>query len=117
MQTNVVCFSALPRLAPTCSPKLLSAQTTSSTSVRLTWTPTPDNECRNGIIRGYRIGYILTEGKHPETITVDNPSTTSHDVTGLDTYTWYTFSVLAYTVDDGPWSNLSLRSRTDEAGK
>jgi hypothetical protein len=67
------------------------------------------------MLRGYRIGYRLTEGKHPETITVDNPNTTTHDVTGLHEYTWYTLSVLAYTVVSGPWSNL-LTERTDEDG-
>lgn len=101
---------------PTCSPVLLPTQATSSTSVRVTWKPPPDNECRNGILKGYRLRYKLLGREISKNITISNANATTYDATGLLKYRRYIFSVLAYTVENGPWSN-ELTNRTGEDGK
>ena len=102
--------------APTCFPTLVSAQATSSMSIRLTWVPLPNTKCRNGILRGYRIIYHISEGGVTRHIDIKTPNATTRDVTGLRKYTSYRFYVRAYTNENGPMSN-QLTNRTDEDGK
>ena len=103
--------------APTCAPTLTSAQALSSTSVRVTWTPLPNIQCRNGVLRGYKVACKLHSiAKNLQYLDVNNPSSTTTDVTGLGKFTKYSFEVLAYTVKNGPLSNATV-IRTQEDGK
>ena len=103
--------------APTCAPTLVSAQALSSTSIRVTWTPLPNTQCRYGVLRGYKVAYKLhSSGNSLQYLKVNNPSSTTTDVTGVGKYTEYSFQVLAYTVKDGPLSNAKVIT-TKEDGK
>ena len=60
---------------------------------------------RNGIIRGYKIVVEEADGDGSETvIDVVGNLTLTYIVNGLKPQTAYVFSVLAYTVADGPRS-------------
>ena len=103
--------------APTCAPTLVSAQALSSTSIRVTWAPLPHTQCRNGVLRGYKVACKLNLNINSlQYLDVNNPSSTTTDVTGLGKYTEYSFQVLAYTVKDGQLSD-SKAVRTQEDGK
>ena len=69
------------------------------------------------MLRGYKVAYKLhSSGSSLQYLNVNNPSSTTTDVTGLSKYTEYSFQVLAYTVNDGPLSNAPA-IRTQEDGK
>ena len=59
---------------------------------------------RNGIIRGYKL-FVQSSGRDIiRNITITNNQTLAYIVGGLERATPYTFSILAYTVADGPRS-------------
>ena len=69
------------------------------------------------MLRGYKVAYKLhSSGSSLQYLNVNNPSSTTTDVTGLGKYTKYTFQVLAYTVKDGLLSNMKVIT-TKEDGK
>ena len=69
------------------------------------------------MLRGYKVAYKLhPSGSSLQYFDVNNPSSTTTDVTGLGKYTEYGFQVLAYTVKDGPLSNSKVIT-TKEDGK
>ena len=55
-------------------------------------------------------------GRSLQYLDVNNPSSTTTDVTGLGKFTEYSFQVMAYTVMDGPLSDAK-NIRTQEDGK
>ena len=104
-------------VAPQCAPRYTWGSATSSTSIRVTWTPPPNSKCRNGVLRGYKVAYKSTNAYHwIQKTEIDVKDTTTTVVTGLDKYIEYSFQVLAYTVKDGPLSNTLVR-RTKEDGR
>ena len=64
--------------------------------------PAPNQ--RSGFIRGYRLFVQNTGGDIIRNITITNSETLAYVVGGLQRATPYTFSILAYTVADGPRS-------------
>ena len=73
-----------------------------STAVEALW-ELPDISVRNGIIRGYKL-FVQSRGRDIRNITITNNQTLAYIVGGLEQSTPYTFSILAYTVADGPRS-------------
>ena len=63
----------------------------------------PSINNRNGFIRGYRL-FVQRVGGEAWNITIPDNTTLAYIVGGLQKNTHYTFSVLAYTVADGPKS-------------
>ena len=100
-------------IAPSGSPKWLTARYNHPTSVRLSWGAVPEDQ-RNGIITGYS---IQIEG--PDT-TTSIPATgeyaTSKEVSDLKPSTEYTFSVSAKTVA-GSGPAISVSFVTPQEGK
>ena len=69
------------------------------------------------MLRGYKVAYKLhPSGSSLQYLDVNNPSSTTIEVTRLGKYTEYSFQVLAYTVKDGPLSDEKV-IRTQEDGK
>ena len=93
--------------APSCASRRISATAASSTSIRVSWTPLPNTNCINGVLRGYKVAYRMSRTRSKlQYITVNNPSNTSVVVRGLGKYTRYRFQVLAYTIKDGRLSHV-----------
>ena len=74
-----------------------------TTAIEATW-ELPSLNVRNGIIRGYRLFVQTGDGRVVRNITISDDDTLGYIVGGLERATAYTFSVLAYTVADGPRS-------------
>ena len=89
-----------------------------STIVTASW-QLPPADFRNGIIIGFKLFY-KTRGSAgaATTLTINNGTASSKDVTGLDIYTEYEFEMLAFTsVGDGPRSSLVVVAKTMKDGK
>lgn len=72
------------------------------TAIEALWGLPPFND-RNGVIRGYKLFYSEANGEE-EFINITSNETLEYIIGGLKPGTAYTFSVLAYTVADGPKS-------------
>ena len=103
-------------LVPSLPPQKVSAQNTSSSSVLVTWEPVPRGHI-HGILGGYRVlnKRAGSEGENTS-IATRNSSTYKVDLPGLEKFTTYNITVLAFTrVGDGAFSQSILVS-TDEDG-
>ena len=102
---------------PSQAPTSFSLTAKTSTSIEASW-QLPPAENRNGIITGFKLFYKKKGSSQPSTKkTINNGSTRTKVVTGLDKYTEYDFQVLAFTaVGDGPNSSVKTE-RTKEDGK
>ena len=74
-----------------------------STAIEATWN-LPELNMRNGFIRGYKLFVQTRDGTTVRTVTIPDNDTMAYIVDGLERATPYTFSILAYTVADGPRS-------------
>ena len=88
--------------APTGPPTSFDLVVINATAIEATW-ELPSLNVRNGFIRGYRL-FVWSGGRSIRNITISNNGTLGYVVGGLERATPYTFSVLAYTVADGPRS-------------
>jgi hypothetical protein len=81
-----------------------------STSVNMTWS-LPEPGSRNGIIRGFKIFYSKT-GDTDTAKVLDIKGNTTLDLilnpSGFEHSSAYSFSILAYTVSDGPITTVSM---------
>ena len=106
-------------VGPKYAPSNVKAFNTSSTSIRLKWTPIPPANV-GGIIRGYKIfweevNYLGTVILQNET-RLDNSSYKFLDFTGLTKFQEYRFSILAFTKFDGVISPV-VSTMSDEDSK
>ncbi|XP_068677449.1 uncharacterized protein [Montipora foliosa] len=93
---------------PSKPPSGFSVTTNTSTSVTSSW-QLPPVDSRNGIIKGFKL-FVRRRGFRNEShiILINNASSHTKVITGLDEFTEYEFQVLAFTsVGDGP--NTSVR--------
>ncbi|XP_068728395.1 uncharacterized protein [Montipora capricornis] len=93
---------------PSKPPSGFSVTTNTSTSVTSSW-QLPPVDSRNGIIKGFKL-FVKRRGFGNEShiILINNASSHTKVITGLDEFTEYEFQVLAFTsVGDGP--NTSVR--------
>ena len=88
--------------APDGPPTSFDLVVINGTAIEALW-ELPEYNVRNGIIRGYRL-FVQSRGMDIRNITITNNQTLAYIVGGLERSTPYTFSVLAYTVADGPRS-------------
>ena len=102
---------------PSKAPTTFSVTASSSTSITASW-QLPPADSRHGIITGFKMFYRKrSSGGLAATITINNGTIHTKDVTGLDKYTEYEFQVLAFTsVGDGTNSSVQVE-RTKEDGK
>ena len=107
------CKNSFP--VPSQAPTSFSLTAKTSTSIEASW-QLPPAEARNGVIIGFKLFYKKkgSSGSSVQ-ITVNNGSTLTKAVTGLDKYTEYECQVLAFTsVGDGPKSSvMSVRTKED----
>ena len=102
-------------LEPSAPPANVKGDNSSSTSILVQWDEVPEND-KNGIIKGYNITYKDWRTGVEKTQTVDVPNRLI-DLTGLNEFTKYNISVLAFTVKgDGPVSS-TITVTTDEDSK
>ena len=104
--------------APSQAPKNFSAVAVTSTIITASW-QLPPADSRNGIIIGFKLFYKKRgSAGAATTLTINNGTALSKDVTGLDVYTEYEFEVLASTsVGDGPRSSPMVVVITLKDGK
>ena len=87
--------------APSGPPTLFHVTVLDCNSTRAEWDlPLPQN--RNGLIRGFKVFVQPSEGGEEMEFIVIGNTTTELIVEGLTPSTGYVFSVLAFTVGDGP---------------
>ena len=79
------------------------------------WDEVPANE-RNGIIKGYNVTYKNLTSEVEKTQTVDAP-TRQVNLTGLNEFTKYDITVLAFTVKGGGPPSSAITVTTDEDSK
>ena len=102
-------------LEPSAPPANVKGNNSSSKSILVEWDEVPEND-KNGIIKGYNITYKDWRTGVEKSQTVDAP-TRQVDLTGLNEFTKYNISVLAFTVKgDGPPSS-TITVTTDEDSK
>ena len=89
-----------------------------STIVTASW-QLPPADSRNGIIIGFKLFYKKRgSAGQATTLTINNGTALSKDVTRLDVYTEYEFEMLAFTsVGDGPRSSPVVVAKTMKDGK
>ena len=102
-------------LEPSAPPANVTGNNSSSTSILVQWDEVPEND-KNGIIKGYNITYKDWRTGVEKTQTVDAP-TTQVDLTGLNKFTKYNISVLAFTVKGGGPPSSTITVTTDEDSK
>ena len=97
--------TAVPSQAPT----NCSVTAASSTSITASW-QLPPAVSRNGIITGFKLFYKKKGSvDSPTMLTVNNGTTFTKTVTGLDKNTAYEFQVLTFTsLGDGPKSPVQI---------
>ena len=98
--------------APTAAPLSLTVSIVNPTTVAVSWNP-PPLEFRNGIIRNYTIRYFESQTNTFYTVVSQNTSTV---ISSLHAFYDYSFSVAAFTVLTGPFSN-SISIQTPQARK
>lgn len=101
-KSNQECKFAL-FLAPTGPPTSFELVVINGTAIEAMWELPALNQ-RNGFIRGYRLFVQNTGRDIIRNITISSNETLAYVVGGLQRATPYTFSILAYTVADGPRS-------------
>jgi hypothetical protein len=79
----------------------------------LTWVPPTKNIDGTPVttLSGYHIYYGTTEGALTQSIVIGNPSTTSYEITGLSSGTWY-FAVAADAADGTESAPSNVGSKT-----
>ena len=104
--------------APSQAPRNFSAIAVTSTIITASW-QLPSADSRNGIIIGFKLLYKKRGSAGvATTLTINDRTTLSKEVTGLDVYTEYEFEVLASTsVGDGPRSSPMVVVITLKDGK
>ena len=102
---------------PTKPPVTFSLNASSSTSITASWQLPPENN-RHGIIAGFKLFYKKTGSAGSAVmLPINNGTSRTKDVTGLNKYTEYEFQILAFTsVGDGPNSSVAMR-KTKEDGE
>jgi Fibronectin type III domain len=79
----------------------------------LTWVPPTENTNGTPVtpLTGYHIYYGKTEGALNQSIVVSGAGTTSYEITGLSSGTWY-FAVAAMAADgtESPQSNVGSKT-------
>ena len=102
--------------APSGPPTSFHVVVLNSTAVEVLYN-LPQFEVRNGIIRGFKIFAEQADGSGNEFVyNVTDNTTLSYIAGGLKPATAYIFSILAYTVADGPRS-IHLTAITNALGK
>jgi hypothetical protein len=79
----------------------------------LTWVPPTQNTNGTPVttLSGYRIYYGTTEGALTQSVVISSASTTSYEITGLSSGTWY-FAVVAVAADGTESAQSNIGSKT-----
>ena len=100
--------------ALTTSPINVTAESVTSTSIRVTWVKVEE---QNVTIQGYKVFYAKNEYDSNVNVTSVLGNTSSALLDDLQPYTWYNITVLAYTSnEDGP-NSTAITVRTLQGGE
>ena len=102
-------------LEPNAPPANITGNNSSSTSILVQWYEVPEND-KNGIIKGYNVTYKDWRTGVEKTQTVDAP-TRQVELTGLNEFTKYNISVVAFTVKGGGPPSSPITVSTEEDSK
>ena len=112
MVSNYVLLTKLLLLCsivPTGSPRYLTVNITSSSTVTLHWSP-PESHLLNGVIQHYVITLSNIETGQSTLLTSEN---TTFYITNLHPFYTYSCSVVAVTVGSSPAINISFQMPED----
>ena len=86
-------------------PRNVRGQSDSSTSVLVVWDP-PRQEVLYGVLRGFRIRYVVVRNSNnmSNTIELVSDQHSSYVIRNLKEFTNYSVEVAAVTVGEGPYS-------------
>ena len=90
-------------IAPTIAIRDFHIIIINSTAVEVVWQPPSTTVGVNGVIRGYKLFVDKINGNQT-VINIVGGENRTHLVTGLEQSATYSFSILMYTVGDGPLS-------------
>ena len=96
-------------IAPTGSPRYLTVNVTSSSTVRLHWSP-PESHLLNGVIQHYIV--ILNNNETGQSTLLTSEYTNIY-ITNLHPFYTYSCSVVAVTVGSSPAINISFQMPED----
>lgn len=100
---------------PTGAPQLFKAEAVSSSSIRITWIPPPEEE-QNGVIRSYHINVTTEDDGTSTTMHFETDGfTTIFILNALHPFYVYHIEIAAYTIGLGP--TASAVERTDPDGQ
>ena len=105
----------LPPLAPDISPANFHITVLNSTAVEASWTLPTSRTGFNGRLRGFKIvvdKFNVSERK----IDIPDSTTLAYVISDLEPATQYAFSMLMYTVADGPEGNHLTVVMPDSGG-
>ena len=102
-------------LEPSTPPANVKGDNSSSTSILIQWDEVPEKD-KNGIIKGYKITYKDWRSGVEKTLTVDAPNR-EVELEGLNEFTKYNISVVAFTVKGGGPPSSTITVTTDEDSK
>ena len=83
-----------------------------STAVEAVWRLPYITTGINGIVRGFKIYVVKVNGTR-QIINVEDPAAQTYIITGLDPSAAYLFSIVIYTVADGPQSVILHKTMPD----
>ncbi|XP_076448313.1 putative receptor-type tyrosine-protein phosphatase mosPTP-1 isoform X2 [Babylonia areolata] len=93
---------------PSAPPDMFQAISPSNSDIRISWQPPQMDNPQE--IKGYKVIYSQRNLK-AQTIHVEDPTETSLMLQGLEPFTWYTVSILAYNdKGDGPVAELAVQT-------
>ena len=101
LNTNFLYNSAAPTV-----PRNVVTSAINATSITIEW---EEPATANGIVRGYNVSHNVSES-----VMSVAGSVRAATFSDLSPFTWYFFTVIAFTIEAGPEANVS--ARTDEAG-
>ena len=100
---------------PSAPPANVTAQSTGSTSISVTWGEVPADQ-QNGIITSYTITHTSITENHNDSVTVDYRAR-QVNLTGLREFVYYAISVFASTVKGNGPSSDPKHVATDQDSK
>jgi len=114
----MIALSCRSIVEPSKAPDVFTVTAKTSTSITASWQLPPADD-RNGVITGFKLFYKKNGFAGSQIVEdINNGSTLTKDVTGLDEYTEYQFQVLAYTsAGDGPKSSVKSETTEEDSKK
>ena len=105
-------YNLISYAAPTIGLSNFHVTILNSTTVEAVWRLPYATTGINGIVRGFKIYVVKVNGTR-QIINVEDPTAQTYIITGLEQSATYLFSIVIYTVGDGPQSVILHKTMPD----